>query len=60
MRCERPLWATAREKYSIEAVVNWAAKRKLRVVISDGRDAYLVADLLARHQVPVVLTDISM
>ena len=29
------------------AVVNWAARRKLRLVIADGRDAYLVADLLA-------------
>ncbi|MCE7904103.1 MAG: hypothetical protein DYH20_16140 [Gammaproteobacteria bacterium PRO9] len=59
VRGERPLWATAREKYSIEAVVNWAVKRGIRVVISDGRDAYLAADLLASHHVPVVLTDIS-
>jgi imidazolonepropionase-like amidohydrolase len=55
---ERPLWATAREKQAIEAVVGWAAKRKLRLVITDGRDAYLVAGLLAAHQVPVVLTNI--
>ena len=55
---ERPLWATAREKHAIEAVVGWAAKRKLRLVITDGRDAYLVTDLLAAHQVPVVLTNI--
>ena len=39
---ERPLWVNAREKHAIEAVVNWAAKRKLRLVITDGRDAYLV------------------
>jgi hypothetical protein len=38
--------------------VGLAAKRKLRLVITDGRDAYLVADLLARHRVPVVLTNI--
>ena len=55
---ERPLWATAREKYAIEAVVNWAASRKLRLVITDGRDAYLVTDLLKAHQVPVVLSNI--
>jgi imidazolonepropionase-like amidohydrolase len=54
----RPLWATAREKYAIEAVVNWAAKRKLRLVITDGRDAYLVTDLLKAHGVPVVLSNI--
>lgn len=58
VRGERPLWADAREKYAIEAVVNWAVKRKLRVVITDGRDAYLTADLLARYRVPVVLTNI--
>lgn len=55
---ERPLWANAREKHAIEAAVNWAAKRKLRLVITDGRDSYLVTDLLAAHQVPVVLTNI--
>ncbi|MBN8280508.1 MAG: amidohydrolase family protein, partial [Gammaproteobacteria bacterium] len=58
LRGERPLWATAREKHAIEAVVNWAAKRKLRLVITDGRDAYLVTELLAKHQVPVVLINI--
>jgi len=55
---KRPLWATAREKHSIEAVVNWAAKRGLRLVITDGRDAYLTSELLAEHKVPVVLTNI--
>lgn len=58
IRGERPLWATAREKNAIEAVVGWAAKRGLRLVITDGRDAYLVAGLLAAHKVPVVLTNI--
>ncbi|MCE7896015.1 MAG: hypothetical protein DYH19_04555 [Gammaproteobacteria bacterium PRO8] len=57
LRGERPLWATAREKYAIEAAVGLAAKRGLRLVITDGRDAYLVADLLAQHKVPVVLTN---
>jgi imidazolonepropionase-like amidohydrolase len=58
VRGERPLWATAREKYAIEAVVKWAVKRKLRLVITDARDAYLTTDLLAKHQVPVVLGNI--
>ncbi|CAG0940569.1 hypothetical protein GPROT2_00972 [Gammaproteobacteria bacterium] len=58
LRGERPLWATAREKHAIEAAVGLAAKRGLRLVITDGRDAYLVADLLAKHKVPVVLTNI--
>jgi imidazolonepropionase-like amidohydrolase len=59
LRGERPLWAMAREKHAIEAVVAWAGKRKLRLVIADGRDAYLVADLLAANHVPVVLTNIA-
>ena len=59
VRGERPLWATAREKAAIVAVVDWAAKRKLRLVITDGRDSYLVTDLLAKHQVPVVLNNIA-
>jgi len=58
VRGERPLWATAREKHAIEAVVAWAEKRKLRLVITDARDAYLVTGLLAARQVPVVLTNI--
>ncbi|MGE3666505.1 MAG: amidohydrolase family protein, partial [Steroidobacteraceae bacterium] len=58
VRGERPLWATAREKYAIEAVVRWAARRKLRLVITDARDAYLTTELLAKHQVPVVLSNI--
>jgi len=58
LRGERPLWASAREKHAIEAAVQLAAQRNLRLVITDGRDAGLVADLLARHQVPVVLANI--
>jgi imidazolonepropionase-like amidohydrolase len=58
IRGERPVWAMAREKYAIEAAVLWAKKRGLRLVIADGRDAYLVTDLLAREQVPVVLINV--
>ncbi len=56
---ERPLYASAREKIAIEAAVEFAAKRNLRLVITDGRDAYLVTDLLAKHKVPVILTNIA-
>ncbi|MBL8225066.1 MAG: amidohydrolase family protein [Chromatiales bacterium] len=58
IRGERPVWAMAREKHAIEAAVLWAKKRGLKLVIADGRDAYLVADLLAREQVPVVLINV--
>jgi len=56
---ERPLWVSAAEKYAIEAAVEWAASRHLRIVIVGARDAYLVTDLLAQQQVPVVLPAIS-
>ena len=55
---KRPVWVSAREKSAIEAAVNWAVKNELRIVIMGGRDAYLVTDLLARHQIPVVLRNI--
>lgn len=56
LRGERPLWATARDRIAIETVVDWAARRGLRLVITDARDAHLVAGLLAEHQVPVVIS----
>lgn len=55
---ERPLWVSAVDKHAIEAAVEWATSRKLRLVITGARDAYLVTDLLARYQVPVVLPNI--
>lgn len=55
---DRPLWVSAAEKHAIEAAVAWAGKRGLRLVITDARDAYLLTDLLARNQVPVVLRNI--
>jgi imidazolonepropionase-like amidohydrolase len=55
VRGERPLWVSASEKHEIEAAIEWANGRGLRLVISGAKDAYLVTDLLARHQVPVVL-----
>ena len=58
IRRERPLYASAREKIAIEAAVEFAAKRNLRLVITDARDSYLVTDLLAKHKVPVILTNI--
>ena len=54
----RPIWVSAREKSAIEAAVGWAVQNDLRIVIMGGRDSYLVTDLLARHEVPVVLRNI--
>ena len=51
----RPLWVSANEKHQIEDAVEWASRRGLRIVVTGAKDAYQVTDLLARHQVPVVL-----
>lgn len=55
---DRPVWVSARDKSAIEAAVNWGLENNLRIVIMGGRDAYLLTDLLARHEVPVVLRNI--
>ncbi len=53
---ERPVWVSAGEKHAIEAAVEWATSRNLHIVITGAKDAYLVTDLLARHEVPVILS----
>jgi imidazolonepropionase-like amidohydrolase len=56
---DRPVWVSAADKHAIEAAVGWAASRELHVVITGAKDAYLVTDLLARQQVPVILPAIA-
>jgi len=56
---ERPVWVSASDKHAIEAAVEWAASRDLHIVITRARDAYLLIDLLASHQVSVVLPAIA-
>jgi imidazolonepropionase-like amidohydrolase len=55
----RPLWVSAADKHAIEAAIQWAASRQLRIVITGAKDAYLLTDLLAEHNVPVVLPAIA-
>ncbi|MCC5794682.1 MAG: amidohydrolase family protein [Chromatiales bacterium] len=55
---EQPVWAFAREGYSMLAAMDFAASRGLRVVLTDALQAYRMADELAERQVPVVLTNI--
>lgn len=42
----------------IQAAVSWAEQEGLRMVLLGGRDAGYVADLLARRQIPVLLTHV--
>jgi len=49
-----PVMIHADEVRQIRAVIEWAAKRNFRIIISGGRDAWKLADLLAEKKVPVI------
>lgn len=49
-----PLMVHAEEVRQIRAAVAWAAQHHYRIVIYGGRDAWMAAELLAQHQIPVV------
>lgn len=51
-----PVFITAGDLDQIVSAVTWGVKRKLNIVIVGGRDAELAADLLKRHDVPVMVT----
>lgn len=53
-----PLVVNANELRQIQDAVTWAEEEGLGIVLLGGADAGYVADLLARHAVPVVLTTI--
>jgi imidazolonepropionase-like amidohydrolase len=52
---ERPVFLLANDVESIETAVGWALREGLRPVIVGGREALLCAELLRRHDVPVIL-----
>jgi imidazolonepropionase-like amidohydrolase len=49
-----PILVHADDVRQIEAAVAWAERNECRIVLAGGRDAWRVADLLARHDVPVI------
>jgi imidazolonepropionase-like amidohydrolase len=49
-----PITIHADEVRQIRAGVEWAIKRKYRVVLSGGQDAWKLADWLAKEKVPVI------
>jgi hypothetical protein len=51
-----PVFIDAQDLDQIVSAVTWAIERKLKPVIVGGRDAALCADLLNRHNVPVIIT----
>jgi imidazolonepropionase-like amidohydrolase len=50
-----PVFITAGDVDQITTAVAWAVEKKLKPVIVGGRDAPLCADLLKRHDVPVIV-----
>lgn len=57
-REQDPLFIEARGMEAVAAAVHFAAERDLRPVLITGGEALLVADLLRRHDVPVVLSGV--
>jgi imidazolonepropionase-like amidohydrolase len=54
LRGEMPVMIHADEVREIKAAVAWAEGKGLSIILSGGRDAWMVADLLASKKVPVV------
>lgn len=52
---QRPVFIHAQDFDQITAAVTWAVERGLKPVVIGGRDAPLCADLLLRHDVPVIV-----
>ncbi len=52
---ERPVFINANDVDQINAAVVWAVGMGMRPVIVGGSDAHLCAELLAAHDVPVIL-----
>ena len=49
-----PVMIHADEVRQIRAAIEWTAKRNFRIIISGGRDAWKLADLLAEKKMPVI------
>jgi imidazolonepropionase-like amidohydrolase len=55
---QMPLFISANDYDQISAAVNFCVERKLKCVIVGGRDAAMCADLLKKHDIPVLLTNV--
>lgn len=49
-----PLFIHADEKRQITSAVEWADEHDYKMILVGGRDAWRVADLLAKHGIPVI------
>lgn len=55
---QMPLFISANDYDQISAAVNFCVERKLKCIIVGGRDAAACADLLKKHDVPVLVTSV--
>ena len=51
----RPIWVHATSERQIRAAIALASAQGVRMVLVGGADAWLLVDLLKRHDIPVVL-----
>ena len=49
-----PLFIHANEKRQIKSAIEWSMEEKYSMVLVGGRDAWMLADLLARNEIPVI------
>ena len=52
---EKPVFVSASLRGQIESAIAWAQRRHLKIVIVGGDQADQVADLLKKHDIPVIL-----
>jgi len=55
---EMPLIIDADDLQQIQAAVAFAAEQKLKLILHGGYDAPLCAELLKKHQVPVIVSEV--
>ncbi len=54
VRGELPIVIHADEVRQIRAAVSWATTNQFKVILAGGRDAWMLADLLATNRIPVI------
>lgn len=57
VRSESPVMVHADEVRQIRSAVSWAMTNHYKLILAGGRDAYMVAELLASNNVPVVYSE---
>lgn len=55
---ELPVIIHANRIHNIRSAVQFALDRDVEIIISGGRDAWRIPDLLAEHEIPVIVEDI--